>query len=96
MNDYHTLKNLEDIRNNTGKMKTQGWHLLITEEARPYIKNRNTNRMVNHSFPTVGVNIIGGKIVLNSTRSSKGKCMLNLKVNNQNKKMMVTKYCLHR
>ena len=51
-------------------------------EAKPQGKNINTTRMINHIFPNVEVNIIEQTIVLRSTRSSKGKCMTNLKMKN--------------
>ena len=57
---------------------------------------RNTTKMVNHIVSTVEVKIIGQIIFLNSTRSSKGNCMPNLKTKNQKKNLTVTRLCWHR
>ena len=63
--------------------------MISTAEARQQGKHINTTRMVNHIVSNVEVKIIGQTILPNSTRSSKGKCMPNLKMNKQKENMMV-------
>ena len=75
MNDYQTIDKPGGYKKPQKKNKELGLEFDQKSGGKITRKNRNTTRMVNNIVSTVEVKITEQTIDLNSTSSSKGKCM---------------------